>query len=170
MAVADAEAADLDRTVSLIAARQVGHRARINRGGDGQRLEGRAEFVNAIRGAVEDIGRPGSARGVGIEFGQARHRHHFAGIDIQHDARRGAGAFAQPLAVGSYRLALDYTGRIGTQANGLFAIDYDTPAGKKRALYTQFENSDARRLIPSWDEPSLKATFHLAVTAPAAWP
>ena len=41
---------------------------------------------------------------------------------------------------------MDYTGKIGTQANGLFAIDYDTKAGKKRALYTQFENSDARRM------------------------
>ena len=56
---------------------------------------------------------------------------------------------------------MDYTGKIGTQANGLFAIDYDTQAGKKRALFTQFENSDARRMIPSWDEPAHKATFTL---------
>jgi aminopeptidase N len=83
-------------------------------------------------------------------------------------AQTATFTFAQPLAVGSYRLALDYTGRIGTQANGLFAIDYDTPAGKKRALYTQFENSDARRFIPSWDEPNYKATFALTATVPAA--
>ena len=58
---------------------------------------------------------------------------------------------------------IDYTGKIGTQADGLFAIDYDTPAGRKRALFTQFENSDARRFIPSWDEPAYKATFDLEV-------
>ena len=75
--------------------------------------------------------------------------------------------FAKPVAPGKYRLALTYTGKINTQANGLFAIDYPTKAGQKRALYTQFENSDARRLIPSWDEPAYKATFDLAVTVPA---
>jgi aminopeptidase N len=63
---------------------------------------------------------------------------------------------------------MDYTGKIGTQANGLFAIDYDTASdGKKRALYTQFENSDARRFIPSWDEPAYKATFTLDATVPS---
>jgi aminopeptidase N len=89
-------------------------------------------------------------------------------VAIDAAAQTATFTFAQPLPVGSYRLALDYTGRIGTQANGLFAIDYDTPAGKKRALYTQFENSDARRFIPSWDEPNYKATFALTATVPAA--
>jgi aminopeptidase N len=75
--------------------------------------------------------------------------------------------FSQPVQEGAYKLALDYTGSIGTQAVGLFSLDYDTPAGKKRALYTQFENSDARRMIPSWDEPSYKATFALQAVVPA---
>jgi aminopeptidase N len=74
--------------------------------------------------------------------------------------------FAQPIPTGSYQLAMTYAGKIGTQANGLFAIDYETKAGKKRALYTQFENSDARRFIPSWDEPAFKASFTLDVTVP----
>ena len=74
--------------------------------------------------------------------------------------------FTQPIAKGTYQLALDYTGVIGTQANGLFSLDYDTPEGRKRALYSQFENSDARRMIPSWDEPQYKATFALEVVAP----
>lgn len=75
-------------------------------------------------------------------------------------------ALAKPAAAGNYRLALDYTGKIGTQANGLFAIDYPSASGQQRALFTQFENSDARRFIPSWDEPAYKATFDLTVTAP----
>ncbi|RNF82554.1 M1 family metallopeptidase [Montanilutibacter psychrotolerans] len=76
--------------------------------------------------------------------------------------------FDAPLATGRYVLAMDYRGKIGTQANGLFAIDYENRAGKQRALYTQFENSDARKFVPSWDEPNHKATFDLTATVPSA--
>jgi aminopeptidase N len=76
-------------------------------------------------------------------------------------------AFAHPLAPGHYALSLDYHGKIYQQASGLFALDYKTAAGSKRALFTQFENSDARRFVPCWDEPGRKATFSLTLTAPA---
>jgi len=75
--------------------------------------------------------------------------------------------FAHTLAPGPRTLDLAYHGKIYQQASGLFALDYDTPTGKKRALYTQFENSDARRFVPSWDEPGRKATFQLTATVPA---
>lgn len=88
-------------------------------------------------------------------------------IQIDEAGQTATLTFDKKLAPGNYRLALDYQGKISTQANGLFAIDYDTPAGHKRALYTQFENSDARRMIPSWDEPVYKATFSLEATVPA---
>ncbi|MDP9065616.1 MAG: M1 family metallopeptidase [Pseudomonadota bacterium] len=71
------------------------------------------------------------------------------------------------LQPGSHILTLDYRGKIYQQASGLFALDYDTPQGKARALFTQFENSDARRFVPSWDEPGRKATFQLNATVPA---
>src|SRR3546814_13974592 len=60
-------------------------------------------------------------------------------------------------------------GTISTQANGLFALDYpDKVSGKEvRGLFTQFEAPDARRFVPSFDEPSYKATFTLAATVPA---
>lgn len=91
-----------------------------------------------------------------------------AKVAIDADAQTATFSFDKPLAAGNYRLDLVYTGKIGTQANGLFAIDYATDSGKKRALYTQFENSDARRFIPSWDEPNYKATFDLTATVPSA--
>jgi aminopeptidase N len=78
-----------------------------------------------------------------------------------------AFVFAKPLAPGRYTLSLDYTGMIYEQASGFFALDYAGDKGKQRALFTQFENSDARRLIPSWDEPGVKSVYALTVEAPA---
>lgn len=75
-------------------------------------------------------------------------------------------AFGKTLQPGKYTLSIAYDGKINTQANGLFALDYTQGDAKKRALYTQFENSDLRRMIPSWDEPSYKATFTLSAIVP----
>ena len=53
---------------------------------------------------------------------------------IDKDAQTATFTFPATLAPGRYTLALDYTGIIGTQAVGLFSLDYDTDAGKQRAL------------------------------------
>ena len=89
-----------------------------------------------------------------------------ATVKVDDEAQTASFTFAKTLPKGKYVLALDYTGKIYTQAAGLFALDYDTDAGKKRAIYTQFENSDARRFIPSWDEPFYKATYSVEATIP----
>ena len=84
------------------------------------------------------------------------------------DAQTATLTFPKTLAPGAYRLGLVYSGKINTQANGLFALDYKTKAGKDaRSLFTQFEAADARRFIPSWDEPDYKATFDLTARVPA---
>jgi aminopeptidase N len=91
-----------------------------------------------------------------------------ARVSVDTAAQTATFSFAHPVAPGLYRLALDYSGVIGTQAVGLFSLDYPGKDGKQqRALYTQFENSDARRMIPSWDEPAYKATFSLETVIPA---
>jgi len=84
------------------------------------------------------------------------------------DAKKQTATFKFPstLAPGSYRLAINYTGTINLHATGLFALDYDSAEGQKRALFTQFEASDARRFVPCWDEPNYRATFDLRVTVP----
>ncbi|MBW0007317.1 MAG: M1 family metallopeptidase [Sphingomonas sp.] len=84
------------------------------------------------------------------------------------DAQTATFTFPKMIAAGSYRLNIAYSGKINTQANGLFALDYKTKAGKDgRSLFTQFEAADARRFIPSWDEPDYKATFDLTARVPA---
>ncbi|MBR7801378.1 M1 family metallopeptidase [Undibacterium fentianense] len=88
-------------------------------------------------------------------------------ITLHPESQTASFDFSQQLKTGRYQLELEYEGVIGTQAVGLFSLDYDSPSGKQRALYTQFENSDARRVIPSWDEPMFKSTFNLEVTVPS---
>ena len=90
-----------------------------------------------------------------------------AGRIITDDERQTVSLhFARPLAPGSYQLRMAYSGSIGDQAAGLFYLDYDNGGRKQRALYTQFENSEARRMFPGWDEPAYKATFTLEVAVP----
>ena len=91
-----------------------------------------------------------------------------AKVVLNAEAQTATFTFPQRLKPGQYKLDLEYDGLIGTQAVGLFSLDYDSPQGKQRALYTQFENSDARRVIPSWDEPVHKATFTVEMTVPRA--
>jgi len=89
-----------------------------------------------------------------------------AKVKVDDEAQTASFTFDKPLPKGKYVLSIDYAGKIYTQAAGLFALDYETEAGKKRAIYTQFENSDARRFIPSWDEPFYKATYSVEATIP----
>ena len=91
-----------------------------------------------------------------------------AKVSTDEKAQTATFDFGRPIAPGRYRLNIAYSGKINTQANGLFALDYKNPAGaQKRAIFTQFEPSDARRFFPSWDEPDYKATFDLTARVPA---
>ncbi|PZQ65559.1 MAG: aminopeptidase [Phenylobacterium zucineum] len=88
---------------------------------------------------------------------------------LVHDEKQQTTAFVfdRPLATGRYTLSIDYTGQIFQQPSGLFALDYEGQDGaKQRALFTQFENSDARRFAPMWDEPGIRSVFALTVEAP----
>jgi len=88
-----------------------------------------------------------------------------ATVSFDKEQQTATLTFAKKLAVGKHTLAIQYTGLINQNAAGLFMLDYNTAAGKKRALFTQFENSEARRMFPNWDEPGLKATFDLSIVA-----
>jgi len=89
-------------------------------------------------------------------------------VSVDAASQTATFTFAQLVAPGAYRLAISYSGKIGTQAAGLFALDYPTADGTKRALFTQFEDADARRFLPCWDEPAFKAIFRLVANVPAA--
>jgi aminopeptidase N len=88
-------------------------------------------------------------------------------IDIEPNDETASFTFAEPVAPGRYRLIIDYDGIVNSTAQGLFALAYDGVHGRDQMLITQFEATDARRFMPCWDEPALKATFTLSVVAPA---
>jgi len=90
-----------------------------------------------------------------------------ARVSLDAEAQTATLRFPNRLAPGRHRLSIDYSGRINTQAAGLFALDYTTEAGPKRALFTQFEAPDARRFFPGWDEPAFRTPYDLRVTVPA---
>ena len=76
---------------------------------------------------------------------------------------------ARSLPAGMHTLSFAYSGVIEASPRGLFAQDYqDRNGAKGRLLSTQLEAVDARRMFPCWDEPAFRATFSLAVTAPAS--
>jgi aminopeptidase N len=89
-------------------------------------------------------------------------------IALDEAAQTATFSTGQPIAAGRYRLETSYTGKINTQAMGLFALDYpDKRTGEdRRGLFTQFEAPDARRFAPMFDEPSYKATFDLTAIVP----
>ena len=74
-----------------------------------------------------------------------------------------------PLAPGRYQLALKFHGVIGREARGAFYLPYKVDGVDKRVLATQMEPSDARRLLPLWDEPAFRANFKLTVDVPATF-
>uniref|UniRef100_UPI00286D1B51 M1 family metallopeptidase n=1 Tax=Sphingomonas sp. TaxID=28214 RepID=UPI00286D1B51 len=92
-----------------------------------------------------------------------------AKVSTDAEAQTATFDFGREIKPGTYRLDIAYAGTINTQANGLFALDYTNVDGKPaRALFTQFEASDARRFVPSWDEPDYRATFDLTARVPSA--
>src|SRR4029434_8356133 len=72
------------------------------------------------------------------------------------------------LAAGEHELALQFSGKINAQGQGLFYARYQEQGTneKKVMLGTQFEATDARRMFPCWDEPSFRARFQLTVVVP----
>jgi len=72
------------------------------------------------------------------------------------------------LRAGRHTIHIVYSGRIFDEAYGLFRVSYTADGQERRALATQFEPGDARRMAPMWDQPNRRAVFSLTVTAPSA--
>ncbi|MEP7120006.1 MAG: M1 family aminopeptidase [Byssovorax sp.] len=69
---------------------------------------------------------------------------------------------ARPLGVGRAEIKIAWSAPIGDKLSGLYRVKED---GVYYA-YTQLEPTDARRMIPCFDEPGFKVPFELKVTTP----
>jgi len=67
----------------------------------------------------------------------------------------------EPLAPGEYTLRIEFGNEFNTQAVGLYRMEAEGVG----YAYTQFEDIDARKAFPCFDEPAFKIPFQLTVTA-----
>jgi aminopeptidase N len=81
-----------------------------------------------------------------------------------HDSGVATLSFSKTLPAGAATLLLDYNAPFNTSLSGLYKV---VDHGDAYA-FTQFENIDARRAFPSFDEPGFKTPFDVTVTAPSA--
>ncbi|MBI4587683.1 MAG: M1 family peptidase, partial [Candidatus Rokubacteria bacterium] len=84
-------------------------------------------------------------------------------------AERARLAFPEPLAPGTWRLSVAFTGVLNDKLHGFYRSTYkvagegDGSEAEKILAVTQFEATDARRAFPCWDEPAFKAVFQVTL-------
>ncbi len=103
-------------------------------------------------------------------------------IDIAADSIRGATLNGHDIDVSSYDestgipltglaernvVVVDADCRYSNTGEGLHR--FVDPVDDEVYLYSQFETADAKRMFACFDQPDLKATFDVTVTAPSHW-
>lgn len=60
-----------------------------------------------------------------------------------------------------------YIGELNDKMKGFYRSKYQVDGKQKYMAVTQFEATDARRCLPCWDEPAVKAEFECTIRAPS---
>ncbi|MEA2649111.1 MAG: puromycin-sensitive aminopeptidase [Candidatus Binataceae bacterium] len=83
-----------------------------------------------------------------------------AQIELEPAHERARLRFGEALGTGPWTLRIKFRGILNDKLHGFYRSQYTDAAGKLQTVATtQFEATDARRAIPCWDEPALKAVF-----------
>ncbi|HXZ82602.1 MAG TPA: M1 family metallopeptidase [Acidimicrobiales bacterium] len=88
-------------------------------------------------------------------------------VSIDAAATRVRFGPAAPLPPGHYTLGCRFAGALNDQLRGFYRSRFVDDAGQERTIATtQFEETDARKAFPCFDEPDLKAVFGVTLVAP----
>ncbi|XP_070772420.1 aminopeptidase Ey-like isoform X1 [Enoplosus armatus] len=72
-----------------------------------------------------------------------------------------------PLQAGSmYELFTDFVGELADDLGGFYRSEYMEDGVKKVVATTQMQPTDARKAFPCFDEPAMKAVFHMTLMHP----
>ncbi|KAG7242611.1 hypothetical protein INR49_020324 [Caranx melampygus] len=72
-----------------------------------------------------------------------------------------------PLQVDStYELFTDFVGELADDLGGFYRSEYEEDGIKKVVATTQMQPTDARKAFPCFDEPAMKAVFHMTLIHP----
>jgi puromycin-sensitive aminopeptidase len=101
-------------------------------------------------------------------------------VEIEASGKRWTAAIAEdthaetisltvtdPLPAGPATVNIDYSGILNKQLRGLYEARALIEGREERFAFTQCEATDARRIFPCFDEPALKARFHLTAVVPS---
>jgi puromycin-sensitive aminopeptidase len=90
-------------------------------------------------------------------------------IDYNEEDESATFRFVSTIPAGGAKLDIEFVGELNDKLRGFYRSRYNDLDGNEQVMAsTQFEATDARRAFPCWDEPSLKATFHLTLNIPSS--
>jgi puromycin-sensitive aminopeptidase len=76
--------------------------------------------------------------------------------------------FDREIPAGPAVIEIAFDGTLNDQLHGFYRSTYTDDSGVEHTIATtQFENTDARRAFPCFDEPDFKATFQVNLTIPS---
>lgn len=74
--------------------------------------------------------------------------------------------FSKKIAPGKAKLTLSFRGILNDHMRGFYKSRYHVDGTERIMATTQFEANDARRCIPCFDEPAMKASFQVSLVVP----
>jgi puromycin-sensitive aminopeptidase len=87
-------------------------------------------------------------------------------ITLDEKADTATFDFKQQLPVGEAALHIVFTGILNDQMAGFYRTKYSVGNEQRWGACSQFEPTDARRALPCWDEPNVKAIFTVTLIIP----
>jgi puromycin-sensitive aminopeptidase len=92
-----------------------------------------------------------------------------AEVSLDAGTERAHLRFGSTLPTGDAVLRLTFAGEINDKLTGFYRSTFTAADGTAHTIaVTQFEATHARKALPCWDEPELKATFSVTLVVPEA--